>query len=176
MRHLSFLLAWLWFLSAAHAQTATYTGGNTLTLVVTSPRGQQTMTFSNLEGRMNTALEQFEFVASLSQSDLEAYADTVEVATRLTADEPISIVASFPGENINLEDFNGQPLTFPGEVRLAGQVFITPIHLEGIYRNNTLILDVSASVTEEGQRVAGSEVEELQLFGHGVRLINLTSQ
>ena len=177
MRYL--LLCWLILLgcSAAPAQSREYTGGNRLTLVINTAQGQQTLTFRTLEGRLNTALEQLEFIVPISSTELVAYTDTVDVAAALTdTNDPIMIIASFPKGSINLEDFNSQPQRFAGEVHLAGQVFPAPVQLGGRYQNDRLILDMEANITDGLPSVVGREVESVQLYARGVRIYHLTDE
>ena len=144
---------------------------------VTTGQQEETVIFRDMEGRLNTALAQLEFIIPVSQPANDEYADTVEFVTNLTTTgDPITIIATFPENNINLEDFNAQPLRFSGEIHLAGQVFLAPIQLEGIYQNNELILDLEATITEGARQVAGRGVEMLQLYAHGVRIVGLTNE
>ena len=161
----------------AYGQNPTYTGGQTLTIVMTTEHGPETLVFHDLEARVNTALEQLEFTTPVSQAELDEYTDTVELVSNLaTTDDPIMIIVPFPDGNINLEDFHTQSESLPGEVHLADQVFLTPVQLEGLYENDTLVLDLEATITHEVESVAGGGVDELQLYAHGVRIYHLTDE
>lgn len=163
-----------------------FSGGNTLHLDVTTPEYAYRYVFSNLLGRMDVGREQFVFTVPSVDARLPGPPPPDSDAAREMAflrkminprrANPIIIRIYFHDGPIDLGQFEGETLTMAAEVQMGGVTYKTPVQVQGLYRNDDLIMDFSMSINNVIIGVARQAVQEIQLYAPGVRILGLTGQ
>ncbi len=56
------------------------------------------------------------------------------------------------------------------EVQMGGMIYKTPAQVQGLYRNNQLLISFSLLIDNTVLGIPRQSVEEIQLYAQGVRL------
>lgn len=161
----------------------TYVGDNTLQLDITTPDRPYYYTFPNLLARTDRGREQFVLAIPNIEPDvadptvLRGLTEEERVllarVVRLNRPNPIIVRIFFPDSPLDLTKFNGQTLSLKSEVVMGGAIYETLAEVQGVYRDDQLILNFSLAVNNVIIGIPRQAIEEIQLYANGVRVAGL---
>ncbi len=167
--------------ACAQLSTNAFTGNNDVTVLIEQGDRSYEYTARNMLARLNVSLAQFEmkvldnqfYMSSDSSQNMALFRSLL---SRDTTRAPLSITLALPKEQVNLQDFEGQSVTFSGSVKLGRFAFQMPVQIVGYYKNNRLLMDFVADISGREASAMPYAIKSIQITGKGVSIQNLTDQ
>ena len=161
-------------------QGRTYVGDNVLHLDVTTPERPYSYTFPNMVARIDRRLEQFILAIPTVDPDLNdpTVLDTLTLEEReflarmirVNRSNPIIIRLFFPQGIFDLDQLEDEPLMMASEVQMGNRTYKTPAQVQGLYRDDQLLIGFSLMIDNTVLGIPQQAVEDIQLYAQGVRL------